>query len=388
MNRPTLVLSEIFPPAHGGSGRFLWEIYRRLPREEYLFVVGQHPDAEAFDATHNREFLRQPLAMRTRGIRSWANIKTYFGTARRLAKQIKKRQVRAVHASRNLHEGFTAYLIRKLTGTPYLLYCHGEDIGVSKTSRELAWMTRRVLGSAAGIIANSQNTLSLLARDWGVPESKIRVVYPGMDARLFAPAAISTSTRERLGWQNRTVLLTVGRLQLRKGHDMLLQALPAIRERVPHLLYAIVGTGEEEPRLRNLVQELGIEDAVQFMGAVSDQEMVHCYQQCDLFILPNRTVQGDIEGFGMVLLEAQACGKPVIAGDSGGTRETMKIPDTGVILDCTQTEPLARGVIELLTDPARLQAMGERGPSWVQQFDWPNVARSASEAFEQLLPPR
>jgi phosphatidylinositol alpha-1,6-mannosyltransferase len=174
------------------------------------------------------------------------------------------------------------------------------------------------------------------------------------------------------------VILTVGRLQKRKGHDMLIRALPAIRAAVPDVLYAIVGDGEERAGLEALADEVGVRAHVQFRGEPGDDELVQCYQQCDLFVLPNREVNGDFEGFGMVLVEAQACGKPVIAGDSGGTAETLEIGATGLICDCTTPAPLAAAVTELLVHPDLLPRMGEAARKRaVERFDWLALANDA-----------
>ena len=375
----TLLLSDIFPPKTGGSGRWFWEIYSRLPREDYLIAAGDDPRAADFDRTHDRRTIRIPLTMATRGIRPMSNFKRYLSlawTIRRLAKQ---EGIGAIHAARNLPEGFIAYLVRRMTGIPYLCYVHGEDVGVSATSRELAWMTRRVLKGAKLVIANSQNTRSMLLADWRIPEDKVRLLYPGVDTKRFVPAARDEAIRKSLGWHDRTVLLTVGRLQKRKGHDMLIRALPAIREKHPNVLYAILVDGEERAKLQALAESNGVSNNVQFLGEASDEQLLHCYQQCDLFVLPNRAIGRDVEGFGMVLLEAQACGKPVVAGASGGTAETMRVPETGRIVACETPEPLAAMVNELLANPNERIEMGRHGREWVcERFDWEALSREAA----------
>jgi phosphatidylinositol alpha-1,6-mannosyltransferase len=133
------------------------------------------------------------------------------------------------------------------------------------------------------------------------------------------------------------------------------------------------------------VAELGVGHLVQFVGEVGDEEMVRSYQQCDLFALPNRQIGGDIEGFGIVLLEAQACGKPVIAGDSGGTSETMDIPKTGRVVCCDGPEPLGSTIAEMLANPEELDAMGKRARQWtVDRFDWKVLSKEAEELFASL----
>ena len=148
---------------------------------------------------------------------------------------------------------------------------------------------------------------------------------------------------------------------------------------MPGVLYAIVGDGQERPRLEKLASELGVRDLVHFHGEPTDEELIGCYQQCDLFALPNREVNGDFEGFGMVLVEAQACGKAVIAGASGGTRETMQPGRTGLIVPCEGPDRLAEAVIELLTDELRRETMGHSARQWaLAQFDWSSLAQQAA----------
>src|SRR4051812_23261492 len=141
---------------------------------------------------------------------------------------------------------------------------------------------------------------------------------------------------------------------------MMIRSIPEVLKRVPNLLYSVVGEGWERRYLQGLVAELGVENAVQFRGVPEDRELVYCYQQCDLFVLPNRQVGWDFEGFGIVLLEAQACGKPVIAGTSGGTAETLTAGKTGELLSAETPEMLAAVCSALLDDPTRRAAMGQQ----------------------------
>jgi phosphatidylinositol alpha-1,6-mannosyltransferase len=166
----------------------------------------------------------------------------------------------------------------------------------------------------------------------------------------------------------------------------LIQALPTIREKHPNVLYAILGDGEEKALLQLLAQAIGVSDSVQFLGEASDQQLLQCYQQCDLFVLPNRSIGRDVEGFGMVLLEAQACGKPVVAGASGGTAETMRVIESGRIVPCETPDPLASTINDLLSNRSQLVQMGERGRAWVcERFDWEALSREAAEVFQMIV---
>ena len=212
---------------------------------------------------------------------------------------------------------------------------------------------------------------------------------PGVDAARFCPAERSFKVRERLGWVGRRVVLTVGRLQERKGHDRLIEALPAIRRAIPDVLLAIIGEGERRLMLEEMADAAGVDDCVQFLGEVSDDELIECFQQCDVMALANREIHGDIEGFGMVLVEAQACGRPVLAGASGGTAETMQPGTTGRLVDCGRKDALGPALIEMLRSPEALDQMGVAARTWAaEQFDWSVIAKRASDVFQTVSAPR
>jgi phosphatidylinositol alpha-1,6-mannosyltransferase len=208
------------------------------------------------------------------------------------------------------------------------------------------------------------------------------VLHPGVDASVFVPAGRDETARARLGWTSRRVILTVGALQKRKGQDMMIRALPDIARRCPDVLYVVAGAGADESALRTLAKDLGVSDRIQFRGPIADSDLVESYQQCDLFALPNRQVGWDFEGFGIVLIEAQACGVPVIAGRSGGTGETMSPGVSGEIVACETPEPIAEAVTTLLDDPERRARMGRAGREWVcARYDWPVLTRQATTLF-------
>jgi len=378
----TLLISEIFPPQHGGSGRWFWEIFRRFQDDQFVIAAGEAPSHASFDQEHDLDIARMPLRMSAWGLRSVAGLKGYLRSYRQLSQLMRSRQATHVQAARCLPEGVMALSLKLRFGLPYICYVHGEDVNSAARSRELSFLVRQVFKSASLIIANSRNTERILSSDWNLPATKLRLLYPGVDIGKFVPATRCAATRARLGWDDRPVILTVGRLQQRKGHDQLIRALPRIREQFPRVLYAIVGDGDMRATLEALSKEVGVAEHVQFCGAPHDGELVERYQQCDLFALPNREINGDIEGFGMVLLEAQACGKPVVAGASGGTAETMRVPETGRIVPCEGPELLAETVIELLANPELRATMGHAARDWVEkQFSWETLSRQAGDLF-------
>jgi phosphatidylinositol alpha-1,6-mannosyltransferase len=392
-----LLLTEVFPPKTGGSGNWFWEIYRRLPRGDVLVAAGDDARAQAFDKTHDLRLRRLPLTLADWGFCSLRGSRTYCRLSRTVSRLARTEDITQIHCGRCIPEGWIAWLVKKFTGRPYLCYAHGEDVNLDTSgspqdgvlaSRQLRWMTRKVLKGAQMVIANSQNTSRILLDGWKLAESRVRLLYPGVDTAWFLPAARSEAVRQALRWNARPVILTVGRLQKRKGHDCLIRALPAIRQAHPDVLYAIVGEGEERPALEQLTADLRLQGHVQFLGELPQGRLLACYQQCNLFVLPNRQVGKDIEGFGMVLLEAQSCGKPVVAGASGGTAETLLQGETGYTVCCDGHEDLAGLITELLADPERRQRLGQRGREWaVENFDWGPLSRQAKRIFQGLKAP-
>ncbi|GLX82094.1 glycosyltransferase family 4 protein [Thalassotalea eurytherma] len=378
----TLVLTENFPPISGGSGRWFWELYSRLPKEEYLIVADNIEGAAEFDSTHDVSIIRIPLKSAEWGIKSFQGLKFYFNTIKKLRKIIKEHNITKIHTGRVIHEGVTAWLLSLFTNVKFITYVHGEDVETAATSGEHNLMVKQVCKHAETIICNSLNSADIVKRLGYATDEKVKVLHPGVDASRFVPAETDDKFKQEMAWTNKKVIITVGRLQQRKGQDMMLKAMPDILKSHPDALYAVIGRGECKEQLTQLVDELNLKDNVQLLDEITDQQMIQCYQQCDLFILPNRTIGNDIEGFGMVLVEAQACGKPVIAGDSGGTKETMVVNESGYILDCTNNAVIANKINQYLEYPEQLKKMGLVGRSHVEnELDWVAHVEKAKQIF-------
>ncbi len=386
----TLLLSEIFPPKTGGSGRWFWEIYRRMPKSQFTLAVGDDPHASDVDRTHDLDIVRLPLTLTDWGMASPSSFAAYWRAFWAVAQVVKDRGIERIHCGRCVPEGWMALGLKLLYGIPYDCYVHGEDANAASSghadgvlsSRQLRFMTKLVLQNVDRVIANSHNSARIVREQWNVPANRVQLLHPGCDTNYFVPAQPSREIRDQLGWGGRPVIVTAGRLQKRKGQDTVIRALSTVRQAVPDVLFAIIGDGEERESLKALTVAEGQQEHVLFMGKVSDEVLKQSYQQADLFVLANRQIGTDIEGFGMVLLEAQACGTPVVAGASGGTAETMSQDETGYVVPCDEPNELAALLIQLLSNPARLDAMGKAARQWVEtQFDWDVLAQQAAEMF-------
>ena len=301
-----LLISQVFPPQNGGSGRWLWELYRRLDGVRVHVAAAAMPGDAEFDRTAPLPIERLPLRFSGWGLANPRSAGQYVRALRGLRRMMLRSRPQAIHCGKCLPEGLLGLGLSTAFGVPYVCYAHGEELMLARRSHELRLLTALVLRRAQLVVANSRFTRRLLLEEWGVPEARVTVMHPGVDASRFAPAPHDAAGRARLGWTGRRVVLTVGALQQRKGQDMVIRALPSIRRQCPDVLYAVAGEGWERERLERLAREHGVADIVQFLGTPDDAELITCYQQCDLFVLANRQVGWDVEGFGMALVEAQA----------------------------------------------------------------------------------
>ncbi len=345
-----------------------------------MVVQKSSQDLQEMDSHYPHPILRENLHVDERILSNWTSLRRYQQISGRLRNIVRQHQVSAIHAGRPLHEGLVARWMNIRYGIPYLCFIHGEDINVATTSRELKILTQSILKNAYRLVANSNFTVGLLRSDWQVPEEKIALMHPGIDVSQFSQVVQSPAPRKYTNAGD-VVLLTVGRLQKRKGQDAVIRSVAKLRHKHPNLRYLIAGVGEQEAELRKLVAELCLEKQVLFLGAVSDQEMMDCYRECDVFVMSNRAVDKDCEGFGIVFLEAQAHGIPVIAGAHGGTGDAMVHEVTGLRVDCQDSENpvhLTNAIERLVSSPEMRRSMGIGGREFVtENFDWSRLSERA-----------
>lgn len=201
----------------------------------------------------------------------------------------------------------------------------------------------------------------------GIPDSKIHVIPHGVDINRFESGSEYQGIVSEHGLGGKKVILTVGNLVERKGHDMVIKSLPKVLENVPDTVYLIVGDGKQRQSLTNLVKELDLGEHVVFTGRVTDNELLQYYNACDVFIMPSREIDGDIEGFGIVYLEANACSKPVIGGKSGGIYDAVQDGVSGILVDPLDVNEISQALITLLTDDLLAKKLGKQGKKRVEE---------------------
>jgi len=263
----------------------------------------------------------------------------------------------------------------------------GEELA---TIGDADWLFRQsvlwALGKAARVFTISRFTRDMLLKH-GVPPDRIVLLPPGMEPRKCDPDTIQEPAgADQL--KARRILLTVGRMSLRKGQDMVLKAMVTLTE-YPDLHYVIVGQGEEEVRLRQMVAELALSERVTLVTNASDAEVAWFYKNCEIFVHPNRTLpNGDTEGFGIVFLEAGFWGKPVIGGDAGGVPDAVKDGVTGILVDGLDLAGLERAIRRLLDDPDLARVMGQNGIRNSLESSWMSRSSELRRHLEAVGTPR
>ncbi|MBN9100373.1 MAG: glycosyltransferase family 4 protein [Pseudonocardia sp.] len=368
----TLLVTNDFPPRNGGIQNYLHALADRLPPGELAVYAPAWPGAAAFDVALSYPVHRHPTSL----------ILPTPGVARRAAELVREHGASTVWFGASAPLGLLGPWLRRHAGVERVVAStHGHEVGWSMVPGARQAL-RRIGADADALTTISRWTRGRIAAACG-PDAALEPLPSGIDTDTFRPdPAARAELRRRYGLGQAPVVTCVSRLVARKGQDVLIRALPRIRDRVPGARLLLVGDGPDGPRLRRLAAEHGVAGHTVFAGAVPAAELPAHHAVGDAFALPCRTRGGglDVEGLGIVLLEAAAAGLPVVAGDSGGAPETVQDGCTGHVVPGRDVDRLAEAVTALLADPARAHAMGEAGRARMQaDWTWPGrVAHLAS----------
>ncbi|MCS6785705.1 MAG: glycosyltransferase family 4 protein [Thiobacillaceae bacterium] len=354
-----MMITELFLPTKGGTAVSFDDDFRRLGGKEVHIVTADVPGAHLFDPGHPNTIHRLRLSRR-----SWLRPESLFIYVKLLARALAiaaRHDLRAVFAGRALPEGLVAYVVARIFGKKVLIYAHGEELtgwGRGKKFKTMCFTLRR----ADHVLANSDFTRDTLIGLIGVRPERIVMTYPTVDTERMRPGLESADLRLRLGLHEaHKLILSVGRLQRRKGFDQVIRSLPGLLRRGLDVHYAIIGIGDDWDYLLGIAREQGVSERVHMLGHVSMEELPRWYNACDVFAMPNRDIGGDTEGFGLVYLEANACGKPVVAGRAGGTASAVEEGRNGLRVDGERVEAVEEGLAYLLQHPEEAQRMGRYG---------------------------
>ncbi|MGW0816928.1 glycosyltransferase family 4 protein [Streptomyces viridiviolaceus] len=364
--RKTLIVTNDFPPRPGGIQAFLHNMALRLDPERLVVYASTWKRGRegveataAFDAEQPFTVVRDRTTM----------LLPTPGATRRAVSLLREHGCTAVWFGAAAPLGLMAPALRRAGAERIVATTHGHEAGWAQlpAARRLL---RRIGESTDTITYLGEYTRSRIAGAL-TPEAAARMVQlpPGVDEKTFHPDSGGDEVRAALGLTERPVVVCVSRLVPRKGQDTLIRAMPRILAAEPDAVLLIVGGGPYENDLRRLARETGVAGSVRFTGAVPWSELPAHYGAGDVFAMPCRTRRGglDVEGLGIVYLEASATGLPVVAGDSGGAPDAVLDGETGWVVRGGSAEQAADRIVTLLGDAELRRRMGERGRAWVEE---------------------
>ena len=357
----TLLVTNDFPPRAGGIQNYLQALVDRLPAGEIAVYAPAWEGAAEFDAARPYPVHRHPTSL----------MLPVPDVARRAAALARRHGATTVWFGAAAPLGLLGPRLRRAAGVRRVVAStHGHEVGWSMLPG--ARRVLRRIGRDADVVTTvSRYTRGRVAAAFGA-DVALEPLPPGIDAEAFRPdPAARVALRRRYGLGDARVVTCVSRLVARKGQDQLIRALPTLRERVPGTRLLLVGGGPDAARLHRMAAAQGVAEHVVFTGAVPAADLPAHHAVGDVFALPCRTRGGglDVEGLGIVLLEASASGLPVVAGDSGGAPETVREGVTGHVVGGRDVPALADALAGLLADPARAAEMGAAGRAWMLH-DW------------------
>ena len=362
MTRILLVTND-FPPRRGGIQSYLEQFVRRLVdtgQHELTVYAPRWRESEDYDREAPFEVVRHPGTL----------MLPQPGVDRRMRGLIRDHEIETVWFGAAAPLALLASRARDAGAEHVVASTHGHEVGWSMLP--IARSALRRIGEETDVITYvSRYTRGRIASAFG-PRACLEHLPPGVDTDRFQPDSVARAQlRARYQLGDRPVVVCVSRLVPRKGQDMLIRALPEIRRRVDGTALVIVGGGPYANTLHRLAQDCGVAADVVFTGGVPTEELAAHYAMADLFAMPCRTRGAglDVEGLGIVFLEASASGVPVVAGSSGGAPETVRDGETGRVVDGGDPDEIVEVISDLLADPELAHRMGLAGRRWIER-DW------------------
>ena len=359
MRKSIIFLTSNFPPAIGGIANFIYEIVKHLPKETTNVIGLPTDDFGNFDSKQSFSVDRIKLPS---GFKASLSSVFKFLAPFYFAKLIKYRKADVILCDSAHHPlMFAAWGFRKLFGIPYGVFTHGTDVlrhQGGKNRYFINWLLR----SANILFANSKHTANVLV-SIGIQPDKIHIIWPTLNTDKFKDTVPLNKILDMHNLSDKKIILSVGRLVERKGVDTFIRAMSIVVKSIPKARYLVVGTGPYEFVLKKLVAEFGLQKYITFAGYVADDDLYAYFKACDIFVMISRELsqKGDIEGFGIVFLEANYFEKAVVAGRSGGIVDAVLHGETGLLVDPDCAQEAAEAAIELLKNPKIAKKFGAAG---------------------------
>ena len=372
-----LCITNDFGPRAGGIETFVIGLIERLPRSRVIVYTSAQDNSEQYDRRWFEDYGVEVVRDKAKILLPTP------GVAYCVKAIVRERKISTVFFGAAAPLGLLSRTLRKAGVKEIVALTHGHEVWWSKV-----WPFSSAMKSISRHVNHltylGEYTRSAIATSITKEAAAGMVkIAPGIDTDHFSPQD-ATQLRSELGLSEKKVVVSVGRLVHRKGQDVLIEAMPGILREVPEAHILMIGEGPYRSYLENRVKALGLHERITFIGRIQYADLPKYICVGDLFVMPSRSrLAGlEVEGLGIVYLEASACGLPVIAGNSGGAPDAVLEGETGLVVDGTSKAEVAAAVVELLSDPDRSKAMGIRGRQWIiQEWRW----EIWSSRFAQLL---
>ena len=365
-----LISAVYFPPKMGGISHFMWGVASALGPDQVCCLTGQPDDGPSLSNNLVPRVYRQPELFNG-NYRYLSRLR--WGTT--ITEIMLRERPQLVQIS-SVNESWYGLWLHRWLRLPFVVYAHGNEImSIVQQNRQKSGFA---LQQADRVLAVSHFTANLVQKA-GVAPERIEIVHPGCDVDRFRPLHPRMDLRQKLlgdRYRDR-VIVSVGAFVERKGHDMVIRALPRLRQTIPDVTYLIIGNGSRRAQLENLATALGVRERVIFAGRIADKDLPDIYALSDVFVMPSREELEtcSVEGFGLVFLEASACAKPVVGGRSGGIPDAIVDGVTGLLVNPYDPEDIANAFTRLLTDSDLAMRLGHQGRLRVaRDFTWTRVA--------------
>lgn len=340
----TLLFTLEYPPFKGGVANYYGNLVKYWPKDG---------DIEVLNLTSSR----RPFG--------------WLKAAVKLRQAVKTKKIDHILVGQILPLGTAALICSKLCKIKYSVVLHGLDFTCATKSFRKKFVSKHILAGAEKIICANTYVASLASQTFPNIASKVAVVNPGVEDRTRHDTRQIMRLKNKYNLQNKIILLSVGRLVKRKGFDKVIEAMPKILKQVPDLIYVIIGDGEELNNYQRQIVNYGLKNQVIIINRATDDERDDWYETSDIFIMPARNIDGDFEGFGIVYLEANLAGKPVIAGKSGGVEDAVIDGLNGLLVDPEKVNDISEKIIKLALDTNLRNKLGRLGQKRaIKDFNW------------------
>ncbi|NDE71275.1 MAG: glycosyltransferase family 1 protein [Actinobacteria bacterium] len=369
-----LLFTNDFGPRAGGIETFIIGLLERLPRGEVIVLTSNQGDTDTYDRQWLDDYGVVVIRDRTRILLPTPRV------IRSAIKIIRERGIRTVWFGAAAPLAFSARWLKKSGAQRFVAMSHGHEVWWSKIP-PFSWAMREIGKQVDQITYLGEYTGKVIGTK--VPASKLVRIAPGIDVQHFRPRS-GSEMRARHGVGTRPAIVSVGRLVHRKGQDRLVEALPVIKKEIPDALLIFIGEGPHREELDKLAKKHGLVNDILFIGRIDYRELPSYIAMGDIFAMPCRNRLGglEVEGLGIVYLEASACGLPVIAGNSGGAPDAVRHGQTGFVVDGENVDEIAARAIELLQDQQLRERLGSQGREWIsEEWNWDIW----SKKFNELL---